>query len=197
MHSALPAAGLGAAIRETIDNLASPAGLLFKSLLPRDPTGELLNVTRSAGALAHSRRAAMGSGSEATAARALAVAEIAAKVPTAMLKAQQSMQFVQRSRPRRPNRRRGGDKSVQLRLSGPGVFAVAARAKIERAAVRLSIASSILVVTLLLLVYRSLPALGLGLLPVATGALVGIARRGAGIRRRAWHHLGVRHYLDR
>ena len=40
---------------------------------------------------------------------------------------------------------------------------------------RLSIASSILVVTLLLLVYRSFAALGLGLLPVATGALVGVA----------------------
>src|SRR5580692_2395990 len=38
------AAGLSAAIREAIDNLASPAGLMFKSLLPRDPTGELLNI---------------------------------------------------------------------------------------------------------------------------------------------------------
>ena len=63
---------------------------------------------------------------------------------------------------------------MQLRVSGPGVFAVAARAKIERAAIRLSIVSGILVITLLL-VYRSLAALGLGLLPVATGALVGIA----------------------
>jgi len=35
--------------------------------------------------------------------------------------------------------------AAQLTLSGPGVFAVAARAKIERAAIRLSIASSILV----------------------------------------------------
>jgi predicted exporter len=55
------------------------------------------------------------------------------------------------------------------------VFAVAARAKIERAAVRLSIASSLLVVTLLYAVYRSLPALALGLLPVASGALMGVA----------------------
>jgi len=39
----------------------------------------------------------------------------------------------------------------------------------------LSIVSGILVVTLLLAVYRSLPALGLGLLPVASGALIGIA----------------------
>src|ERR1700685_2131214 len=34
------AAGLHAAIQDTIDDLASPAGLLLKSLLPRDPTGE-------------------------------------------------------------------------------------------------------------------------------------------------------------
>jgi predicted exporter len=66
-------------------------------------------------------------------------------------------------------------KAVQLKLSGPGVFAVEARAKIERAAVRLSIASSILVVTLLFAVYRSWPALALGLAPVASGALIGIA----------------------
>ena len=69
----------------------------------------------------------------------------------------------------------GTGNSLRLRLSGPGVFAVGARAKIEQAAVRLSIASSLLVVTLLLAVYRSFPALALGLLPVASGALVGIA----------------------
>ena len=82
-------------------------------------------------------------------------------------------------------------------MSGPGVFAVAARAKIERAAVRLSIASSILVVTLLLAVYRSLPALALGLLPVATGALIGVAAVALGFRRRARHHPGIRHHADR
>src|SRR6202042_2800722 len=69
----------------------------------------------------------------------------------------------------------GGTSALQLTLSGPGVFAVAARAKIERAAVRLSIAGGLLVVTLLFAVYRSLPALALGLMPVVSGALVGIA----------------------
>ena len=64
---------------------------------------------------------------------------------------------------------------MQLRLSGPGVFAVAARAKIKSAAVRLSLISTVLVVTLLFAVYRSIRALALGLLPVATGALIGIA----------------------
>ena len=66
-------------------------------------------------------------------------------------------------------------RSVQLNMSGPGVFAVAARAKIKGAAVRLSLISGSLVILLLLAVYRSPPALLLGLLPVATGALIGVA----------------------
>jgi predicted exporter len=168
------AAGLSAAVRETIDNLASPAGLLFKSLLPRDPTGELLNIidqlarsptpqsrdgvwVSSDGnrALAVAQTAANGSDSDA---QSRAIDAIRAAFAAAAAELPQS----------------AADKP-QLRLSGPGVFAVVARAKIERAAVRLSIASSILVVTLLLVVYRSPSALGLGLLPVATGALVGVA----------------------
>jgi predicted exporter len=162
------APGLNAAIKETIDNLASPAGLLFKSLLPRDPTGELLNILdQLARAPAPQSRDGVWVSADGT--RALAVAQTAASgsdsdaqeraidaIRTAFAAAAQAT-------------------PVQLRLSGPGVFAVAARAKIERAAVRLSIASSILVVALLLIVYRSLPALGLGLLPVTTGALVGVA----------------------
>ncbi len=62
--------------------------------------------------------------------------------------------------------------ALRLKLSGPGVFAVDARAKIERAAVRLSIVSGILVVTLLFAVYRSVTALALGLIPVASGAVI-------------------------
>jgi predicted exporter len=168
------AAGLSGAIRETIDNLASPAGLLFKSLLPRDPTGELLNIIDQLerSPAPESRDGVWVSGDGA---RALAVAQTAASGSDsdaqgrAIDAIRTAFAAAAAESPRTPAN------NVQLRVSGPGVFAVAARAKIERAAVRLSIASSILVVTLLLLVYRSLPALGLGLLPVATGALVGIA----------------------
>jgi len=168
------AAGLGAAIRETIDNLASPAGLLFKSLLPRDPTGELLNVIDQ---LARSPQPPNRDGVwvSGDASRALAVEQTAANGSDSDAQSRAIDAIRAAFAAAAAESAQAGAKSVQLRLSGPGVFAVAARAKIERAAVRLSIASSILVVTLLLLVYRSLPALGLGLLPVATGALVGIA----------------------
>jgi predicted exporter len=168
------AAGLRDAIRETIDNLASPAGLLFKSLLPRDPTGELLNIIdqlgRSPAPESHD-----GVWISADGTRALAVAQTAASGSDSDAQAKAIDAIRTAFAAAAAESPQGIANSVQLRLSGPGVFAVAARAKIERAAVRLSIASSILVVTLLLLVYRSLPALGLGLLPVATGALVGIA----------------------
>jgi predicted exporter len=168
------AAGLNAAIRDTIDNLASPGGLIFKSLLPRDPTGELLNIIDQ---LARSPQPASRDGvwisSDGT--RALAVAQTAASGSDSDAQSRAIDAIRAAFAAAAAESAQAGAKSVQLRLSGPGVFAVAARAKIERAAVRLSIASSILVVTLLLLVYRSLPALGLGLLPVATGALVGIA----------------------
>jgi predicted exporter len=168
------AAGLSAAIRDTIDNLASPAGLLFKSLLPRDPTGELLNIidqlARSPEPPSRDGVWVSGDGS-----RALAVAETAASGSDGDAQSRAIDAIRAAFSGAAAESAQAGAQSVQLRLSGPGVFAVAARAKIERAAVRLSIASSILVITLLLLVYRSLPALGLGLLPVATGALVGIA----------------------
>jgi predicted exporter len=168
------AAGLSAAIRETIDNLASPAGLLFKSLLPRDPTGELLNIfdqlARSPQPESRDGVWVSGDGS-----RALAVAQTAASGSDSDAQSRAIEAIRAAFAAAAAEAAQGGANSVQLRLSGPGVFAVAARAKIERAAVRLSIASSILVISLLLLVYRSLPALGLGLLPVATGALVGIA----------------------
>jgi predicted exporter len=168
------AAGLNAAIRETIDNLASPAGLLFKSLLPRDPTGELLNIIDQLARTPEppSRDGVWVSGDGS---RALAVAQTAANGSDSDAQSRAIDAIRAAFSAAAAESAPAGAKRVQLRVSGPGVFAVAARAKIERAAVRLSVASSILVVTLLLLVYRSLPALGLGLLPVATGALVGIA----------------------
>jgi predicted exporter len=167
------APGLHAAISETIENLASPAGLLFKSLLPRDPTGELLNIIdqlpRSAAPEAKDGVWVSADGS-----RCLAVAQTTASGSDsdAQGRAIDAIRAAFASAVRAAPAAISG---VQLKLSGPAVFAVAARAKIERAAVRLSIASGILVVTLLLVVYRSLPALGLGLLPVASGALIGIA----------------------
>src|SRR5271170_3171542 len=168
------ASGLHTAIEDTLDDLASPAGLVLKALLPNDPTGEMMHIierlesapgpsTRDgvwvspddARALMVAQTAAGGSDTDGQAA---AIDAIRAAFAAAVRESPAS-----------------GAKVLQLKLSGPGVFAVAGRAKIERATVRLSIASGILVVTLLFAVYRSLPALALGLTPVASGAIIAIA----------------------
>jgi predicted exporter len=162
------AKGLHEAIAATVDDLASPAGPLFKSLLPRDPTGELLHLVDALSSmpappvrdgvwasaakprtLAVAQTAAQGSDSDAQSAALGAIRAAFAAAPAAH--------------------------GLQLRLSGPAVFAVAARAKIETAAIRLSLISGALVIVLLLAAYRSPAALGLGLLPVTSGAVIGIA----------------------
>ena len=168
------AAGLHAAIEDTIEGLASPAGLMLKSLLPQDPTGEMLHIIdqleRTPGPATRDG-VWISSGGE----RALMVAQTAAggSDTDAQASAIGAVRAAFAAAVRGSSA--GGAKAVQLTLSGPGVFAVAARAKIERAAVRLSIAGGLLVVTLLFTVYRSLPALALGLAPVVSGAVVGIA----------------------
>jgi len=66
-------------------------------------------------------------------------------------------------------------------MSGPGVFAVVSRATIIKEVTRLSILSTAVIVTLLLGVYRSVTALVLGLVPVASGALAGVAAVALGL----------------
>ena len=168
------AAGLHAAIEDTIENLASPAGLLLKSLLPNDPTGEMLHIVDQL-QRAPSPATRDGVWVSADGSRALLVAQTAAagSDTDAQQRAIEAVRAAFAAAVRGLSS--GNANALQLKLSGPGVFAVGARAKIERAAVRLSIVSSILVVTLLFAVYRSLPALALGLAPVASGAVIGIA----------------------
>jgi predicted exporter len=164
----LTTAGLKDAIGETIESLASPAGLLLKSLLPHDPTGEMLRIIDQLSRTG-SPRTQQGVWVSADGARTLLVAQTVASGSDTDAQ-ERDLDAI-----RSAFSAAAKSSAVQLKTSGPGVFAVAARAKIKRAAMRLSIASSILVVAVLLAVYRSPLALGLGLLPVATGALAGVA----------------------
>jgi predicted exporter len=201
-------AGLRDSIQETLDLLASPAGMLVKSLLPRDPTGEMLQIidqlgserqpptvdgawaskdgkralmvvqTRAAGSdtdgqeraveairrafdaavrVASSGRAASsGTASDATTSGGAASGGTASGATTSHGAA-------------------ASGRPASLEMSGPGVFSVAARATIKQQVTRLSIVSTLLITLMLLWVYRSLLALVLGLIPVVSGALAGIA----------------------
>lgn len=163
--------GLHRAVRASIDRLASSAGLMTKSLLPNDPTGELLDILDrmeaearpdSAGGVwvSRDRRRALllaqirAAGSD-TDAQERALASIRAAFAVAAGQA--------------------GAADARLILSGPAVFTVEARDRIKGEAIRLSAVGTVVVVILLLAAYRSLAALVLGLVPVATGALAGIA----------------------
>lgn len=166
------AAGLKTAIEATIENLASSAGLMLKSLVPHDPTGEMLHLIDQ---LAGSRapRTRDGVWLSADGARTLMVAQTAAAGSDTDAQ-EADLKAIEAAFGSSLGAAGSEASAVRLRMSGPGVFAVTARAKIKRAALRLSLISSILVIAVLLTVYRSIAALALGLLPVATGALVGI-----------------------
>ena len=167
-------AGLRRSIEDTIADLASPEGLALSGLAARDPTGEMLAVIDQ---LSRTRgpRPNGGVWTSADGTRTLLIAETSAAGSDTdgqqrALTAARAAYGAAVGEIRDPAAR-----SVELVMSGPGVFAVTARAQIQRAVVRLSLAGSVLVVVLLLAVYRSPIALILGLLPVATGALVGVA----------------------
>ncbi len=166
-------AGLGSAIAESIDSLASPAGFLAKDLLLTDPTGETLQVV---GQLSPDTgpRSAGGVWVSADGSEALLVAQTRAtgadtdgqEHAVGVIEAE----FAQSRASTMP-----AANAIRLRVTGPGVFAVRARATIIREAIRLSVLSSLLIATLLLIAYRSVRTLALGLLPVFSGALAGAA----------------------
>jgi predicted exporter len=161
--------GLHAAIADSIDLLASPAGLLVKSLLPRDPTGEmvhLLDQFNSGSAPA----SVDGAWASRDGLRALMLLQTRAAGSDTDAQ-EQAMAAIRRAF----DGAAASSPSAQLLMTGPGVFSVTSRESIKSQVSRLSVISLALIATLLLAVYRSAAALALGLLPVASGALAGIA----------------------
>jgi predicted exporter len=181
-------AGLREAIGNTIDLLASPVGMFAQSWVTSDPTGEMATLldqlsrnqpprtqdgvwVSKDGArtllLVRTRAAGSDTDGQQHAVEAIRTAFRAART------AEGTASAAAHAAP--AGHAAGGEPAIELVMSGPGVFAVQARATIKSEVTRLSIVSSVLIIALLLLVYRSLPALLLGLVPVASGALAGIA----------------------
>lgn len=160
--------GLHAALSDSIDLLASPAGLLVKSLLPRDPTGEMVQLL---GQLNSGTRPQMVDGAWASRDGARALMLMQTRASGSDTDAQQrAMAAIRHAFDKAP-----GAASARLVMTGPGVFSVTSRDTIKSQVSRLSIISMALIAALLLLVYRSFTALVLGFLPVISGALAGIA----------------------
>lgn len=161
--------GLHAALAESIDLLASPAGLMVKSLLPRDPTGEMVQLL---GQLDSGTQPRLIDDAWASldGARALMLMQTRAAgsdtdaQQSAMAAIRQAFDTARRDSP-----------AAKLVMTGPGVFSVTSREAIQSQVSRLSLISVVIIATLLLLVYRSVTALALGFLPVISGVLAGVA----------------------
>lgn len=161
--------GLHAALSDSIDLLASPAGLLVKSLLPRDPSGEMVQLLDQ---LNSGSRPQMFDGAWASRDGARALLLIQTRASGSDIDAQQIAMAAIRHAFAAAS---GANTAARLLMTGPGVFSVSSRDTIKDQVSRLSIISVIIIATLLLLIYRSFSALTLGFLPVISGALAGVA----------------------
>ncbi len=160
-------AGLHAGVADSIDLLASSAGMFSKALLPRDPTGEFMQLLD---ALANHPRPQMADGVWVShdGRRTLLLARTRADGADTDGQ-EQAVAAI------RAAFRAVAGPGLQLVLTGPGPFSVAARATIKGEVAALSGVGALTIIALLLLVYRSPTALLLGLLPVLSGALAGVA----------------------
>lgn len=161
--------GLRQAIGESLQGLAGNGGLLLKRLLPRDPTGETLALLAQFNG--ESQPASLeGAWASRDGQRAILLLQTRAAGSDidAQAAAQQRIRTLFAQLPDRPA-------DARLVMSGTGVFSVASRATIESEVSRLATVSLVLVVALLLTVYRSPRLLLLGLLPVLSGAVAGVA----------------------
>ncbi|GBH25331.1 MMPL family transporter [Burkholderia vietnamiensis] len=167
--------GLHRALGDSLDLLSSSAGLVAKALLPRDPTGE---VTALVDQLDSGAQPALRDGVWASrdGTRAVLVVQTAAAGADTDAQAR-ALDAVRRAfgagTQTLPDRA-----AYTLAMTGPGVFSVDTRDTIRHDVGRLSTASIVLIVALLLTLYRSPRTLALGLLPVLTGIAAGIAAVG-------------------
>ncbi|WP_175890997.1 MMPL family transporter [Burkholderia cepacia] len=165
------AGGLHQALGDSLDLLSSSAGLVAKVMLPRDPTGEVAAlVDQLDGAAQPASRDGVWVSRDGT--RAVLVVQTAAAGSDTDAQAR-AIDAVRRAfaaaKQAVPNA------AATLAMTGPGVFSVDTRDTIRHDVERLSTASVVLIVALLLTLYRSPRTLALGLLPVLTGVAAGIA----------------------
>jgi predicted exporter len=161
--------GLHDAFSDSIDQLASPAGLLIKSLLPHDPTGEMLQLLEQ---MNNGNHPQLVDGAWASHDGKTALLLIQTQAAGSDTDAQQQAMAAIRTAFETVS---GATSGAKLLMTGPGVFSVLSRDAIKTQVRLIFIISTVLIAILLLLVYRSFSALLLGFLPVATGILAGIA----------------------
>jgi predicted exporter len=164
---ALDAAFLRDELEQRLDELSSPAASLFKGLLPRDPTLEVLELAqRWAPARSPQIRDGVWFSPQGE-----ALLLVQTRAPGFDPDAQQAaIAGIEQALHALPDGR-----DARLVVSGPGYFSVVASTQTRTQADWIGRVSTIGFIALLLLAYRSIGSLLLAALPVASGALAGIA----------------------
>lgn len=165
-------AGLKESLSGYLDLLGTPMSGMAQRVLPGDPSGEVIHLLEQ---LQGEARPAMQDdvwfSRDGTRAMLLAHTKGAGNDIDAQERAVLAIQGAfDTARKMLPEAA-----AAQVRMTGPGVFSVQSRASIRDDAWRLSLIATALVASLLLLLYRSPRVLALGLFPVASGALAGVA----------------------
>lgn len=164
--------GLRQALENDLQLLASPAAMLVKQSLPGDPTGEILHLVEE---LESASRPVSRNGVWFSRDGKRALLIVQTRAAGFDIDAQQQALQAIRDAFAAAKQAMDGAQGARLLATGPGVFSVATRQRIEEDAWHFSMIAAGLVAGLLLLVYRSPRLLALAMLPVASGALAGIA----------------------
>jgi len=154
-------------LQQRLDDLSSPAATLLKGLLPRDPTLEVLKLAER-WTPAHSPEVRDGVWfSSRGEALLLAQTHGAGFDPAAQDDALARLRAAFAGLP--------GSGASHLTITGPGYFTSVVNAQTRSQADWIGRISTVGFIVLMLAAYRSVSSLLLGALPVATGALAGIA----------------------
>lgn len=159
------APALRAALEENLALLASPAGVVARGTIARDPTGEFLaTLRRLEPPAAPQRRQGLWFSADGTRAFLIAQTRAAGFDSVGQAVAMGRVRAILAE----------AAPEVQATLSGPGVFAAESRRVIQRDALLLGTLSTGAILALLLFVYRSPYTIVLVLAPTALGLLAGV-----------------------
>lgn len=159
---------LQTSLEDYLQLLGSPASSLIQKILPNDPSGELLGLINQ---MEGEAKPFTQQGVWFTKDSKRAVLFVQTRAAGSDMDAQEiAIDAIKSSF-------HEIDKigKSKLLLTGPGVFSVQSRDSITKDAALFSTIATIMITIMMLALYRSPRVLGLGLLPVATGVLGGIA----------------------
>jgi len=166
------APNLRKALENDIAMLGSQMGVLVKQSLPHDPTGEIIAL---ADLLSGETHPTMRGGVWFSADLTRAVMMVQSRAAGFDLDAQAQVIDEIQTAFATQRGKIAGAQSAEIFVTGPPAFAVNSRAQIQGDAMRFSTLATALVAAILILAYRSPRILVLALIPVASGALAGIA----------------------